>query len=210
MSAMMTTMMIGMPQVIERIRTENPDAKIRIGGAPIDEDLVAKWGNDATGSDARNALEESALGLVRATDERPGNWDLILEIQTDLCWMMSELSVVDEENRPESHITADRVAALDEAYAELVASHPRIAAELEKTEVRAASFAHRGQSAVGASMHLARSSIRRAERPQQLFADRGQIHNPNILPYVSRLLPLMYAMARAEEHEARSGGEPGS
>lgn len=151
----------------------------------------------------------SALGLVRATDEHPEHRDLILEIQTDLCWMMSELSVVDEENRPESHITPDRVAALDKAYAELVASHPRIAAELEQTEVRAASFANRGQSVVGASMHLACSSIRRAERPLQLFADQGQVQNPNILPYVSRLLPLVYALARAEEDDARSGGESG-
>lgn len=141
----------------------------------------------------------SALGIVRATDERLGARDLILEIQSDLCWMMSELSVVTDEKRAETHITADRVAALDKAYSELVASHPHIAAELEKAEVRAASFANRGQSVVGASMHLACSNIRRAERQLQLFADQGQIHNPNIIPYVSRLLTLVYAMARAEE-----------
>jgi len=149
----------------------------------------------------------SALGLVRATDECLEDRDLILAIQTDLCWMMSELSVVAVEERPESHITTDRVAALDKAYGELVASHPRIAAELEETEARAASFANRGQSVLGASMHLACSSIRRAERPLQLFADQGQIHNPNIIPYVSRLLTLVYAMARAEEGDSRAGDD---
>lgn len=67
MSAMMTTTMIGMPQVIEKIRAKNPQAKIMIGGAPINEDLVAEWGADATGSDARNALEEALkmVGVLR-------------------------------------------------------------------------------------------------------------------------------------------------
>jgi len=67
MSAMMTTTMIGMPQVIEKIRAKNPKAKIMIGGAPINEDLVSKWGADATGSDARNALEEALkmVGILR-------------------------------------------------------------------------------------------------------------------------------------------------
>lgn len=71
MSAMMTTTMIGMPQVIEKIRAKNPDAKIMIGGAPINEDLVAKWGADATGSDARNALEEALkmVGVLRDLDK---------------------------------------------------------------------------------------------------------------------------------------------
>ena len=63
MSAMMTTTMIGMPRVIEQIRAKNPKAKIMIGGAPINEDLVKKWGADATGSDAHNALEE-ALKMI--------------------------------------------------------------------------------------------------------------------------------------------------
>jgi len=144
----------------------------------------------------------SALGLVRATGERLRFRDLILEIQSDLCWMMSELSTVSDGKRPESHITADRVAALDKAYSELVTSHPHIAAELENAEVRAALFANRGQSVVGASMHLACSSIRRAEHQLQLFANQGPIHNPNIIPYVRRLQTLVYAMARAEEGDS--------
>ncbi len=67
MSAMMTTTMIGMPVVIEKIRARNPRAKIMIGGAPVNEDLVKRWGADATGSDARNALEEALkmIGVLR-------------------------------------------------------------------------------------------------------------------------------------------------
>jgi hypothetical protein len=38
-----------------------------IGGAPVNEDLVKRWGADATGSDARNALEEALkmIGVLR-------------------------------------------------------------------------------------------------------------------------------------------------
>jgi len=67
MSAMMTTTMIGMPIVIERIREKNPNAKIMIGGAPINEDIARKWGADATGTDAPNALQEALnmMGMLR-------------------------------------------------------------------------------------------------------------------------------------------------
>jgi corrinoid protein of di/trimethylamine methyltransferase len=71
MSAMMTTTMIGMPVVIERIREKNPNAKIMIGGAPINEDMVEKWGADATGEDAPNALQEALnmIGVLRDMDD---------------------------------------------------------------------------------------------------------------------------------------------
>ena len=67
MSAMMTTTMIGMPVVIQKIREKNPNAKIMIGGAPINEDIARKWGADATGKDAPNALQEALnmLGVLR-------------------------------------------------------------------------------------------------------------------------------------------------
>lgn len=67
MSAMMTTTMVGMPVVIEKIREKNPDAKIMIGGAPINEDVARKWGANATGKDAPNALQEALnmLGVLR-------------------------------------------------------------------------------------------------------------------------------------------------
>lgn len=67
MSAMMTTTMIGMPIVIEKLRAKNPNAKIMIGGAPINEDIAGKWGADGTGEDAPNALQEALnmIGVLR-------------------------------------------------------------------------------------------------------------------------------------------------
>lgn len=67
MSAMMTTTMIGMPVVIQKVRERNPKAKIMIGGAPINEDIAQKWGADGTGKDAPNALQEALnmIGVLR-------------------------------------------------------------------------------------------------------------------------------------------------
>ncbi len=71
MSAMMTTSMIGMPVVIEKVRAKNPHAKILIGGAPINDDIAKKWGADGTGKDAPNALAEALklIGVLRSLDE---------------------------------------------------------------------------------------------------------------------------------------------
>ncbi|NOZ07218.1 MAG: cobalamin-binding protein [Chloroflexi bacterium] len=81
MSAMMTTTMIGMPVVIEKVRAKNPNAKIMVGGAPINEDIAQKWGADATGEDAPNALQEALnmIGVLRDLDEfqaerKPKEW----------------------------------------------------------------------------------------------------------------------------------------
>lgn len=59
LSAMMTTSMIGMPKVIEKIKAKNPDCMIMIGGAPTSKELADKWGADGYAEDASNALKEA-------------------------------------------------------------------------------------------------------------------------------------------------------
>lgn len=59
LSAMMTTSMIGMPKVIEKIKKKNPNCMIMIGGAPTSKELADKWGADGYAADASNALKEA-------------------------------------------------------------------------------------------------------------------------------------------------------
>jgi trimethylamine corrinoid protein len=59
LSAMMTTSMVGMPKVIEKIKAKNPDCLIMIGGAPTSKELADKWGADGYAADASNALKEA-------------------------------------------------------------------------------------------------------------------------------------------------------
>lgn len=68
LSAMMTTTMVGMKKVIEKIRAKNPKAKILIGGAPVSEQVAQMWGADGYGKDASNALQE-ALRMVSSLRE---------------------------------------------------------------------------------------------------------------------------------------------
>ena len=65
LSAMMTTTMVGMKDIIAKIKEKNPNVKIMIGGAPVSEDLADKWGADGFAKDANNALKD-ALNMVKA------------------------------------------------------------------------------------------------------------------------------------------------
>ena len=68
LSAMMTTTMVGMKDVIAMIKEKNPSCKIMIGGAPTSDDLADKWGADGFAKDANNALKD-ALNMVKSLKE---------------------------------------------------------------------------------------------------------------------------------------------
>ena len=63
LSAMMTTTMVGMPEIIGKLKEKNPNVKIMIGGAPVNENLADKWGADGYAKDANNALKD-AINMV--------------------------------------------------------------------------------------------------------------------------------------------------
>ncbi|MHB9093405.1 MAG: corrinoid protein [Eubacteriales bacterium] len=63
LSAMMTTTMVGMPEIIKKLKEKNPNVKIMIGGAPVNENLADKWGADGYAKDANNALKD-AINMV--------------------------------------------------------------------------------------------------------------------------------------------------
>ncbi len=63
LSAMMTTTMVGMKTVIEKLKAKNPNVKIMIGGAPVSQDIAEKWGADGYAKDASNALKD-AINMI--------------------------------------------------------------------------------------------------------------------------------------------------
>jgi corrinoid protein of di/trimethylamine methyltransferase len=63
LSAMMTTTMVGMQKVIDKLKAKNPNIKIMIGGAPVSKELADKWGADGYAPDATNALKE-AINMI--------------------------------------------------------------------------------------------------------------------------------------------------
>ena len=133
----------------------------------------------------------SALGLARAVETSAEAKALILDLQRDLCWMMSELAAESDDARPASHITDERVNWLDGHFQTLIQRHPL-----------GQGFVVPGDSPAGAALHLARTIVRRAERNvTQLHAERP-LHNPNIIAYLNRLSALLYVLARAEDAAA--------
>jgi len=72
LSAMMTTTMVGMKDIIAKIKEKNPNCRIMIGGAPVSDDLADKWGADGFAKDANNALKD-ALNMVKALKDMQSN-----------------------------------------------------------------------------------------------------------------------------------------
>jgi methanogenic corrinoid protein MtbC1 len=61
---MMTTSMLAMPVVIKKLREKNPNVRILIGGAPINPDIVEKYGADGYARSAGTAVDE-AIRLIK-------------------------------------------------------------------------------------------------------------------------------------------------
>ncbi len=64
LSALMTTSMLAMPEVIKRLRAKNPNVRIMIGGAPINPEVAEKYGADGYAKSASTAVDE-ALQLLK-------------------------------------------------------------------------------------------------------------------------------------------------
>ncbi len=67
-SAMMTTSMLAMPVVIKKLREKNPNIRILLGGAPINPDVVEKYGADGYAKSAGTAVDE-AINLLKTLKE---------------------------------------------------------------------------------------------------------------------------------------------
>jgi dimethylamine corrinoid protein len=67
-SALMTTSMLNMPEVIRRISAKNPKVRIMIGGAPINPEIAEKYGADGYAKSAGTAVDE-AIRLLKMLKE---------------------------------------------------------------------------------------------------------------------------------------------
>ncbi len=57
LSALLTTTMVSMEEIVESIKKELPEAKVLIGGAPVTEDFCTKIGADFYAPDPQKAVE---------------------------------------------------------------------------------------------------------------------------------------------------------
>ena len=64
LSALMTTSMISMPEIVKKLKEKNPNVRIMLGGAPITPEMAEKYGADGYADSAGTAVDE-AIRLLK-------------------------------------------------------------------------------------------------------------------------------------------------
>jgi corrinoid protein of di/trimethylamine methyltransferase len=69
LSALMTTSMISMPEIVKKLKEKNPKVRVMLGGAPITAETVEKYGADGFAKDAGTAVDEAIKLIKMLKDE---------------------------------------------------------------------------------------------------------------------------------------------
>jgi corrinoid protein of di/trimethylamine methyltransferase len=69
LSALMTTSMVAMPEIVKKLRAKNPNVRIMLGGAPITPEVVEKYGADGYARSAGTAVDEAVRLLKMLREE---------------------------------------------------------------------------------------------------------------------------------------------
>ena len=156
-------------------------------------------------TEAYGAIDEAvaALGLARAElglkaqygtlprvlDRLP---ELILRFQRELFVAAAQLATApgaaDRQTPGQSRVTAEMVAGLDDLLAQTEA-----AIELPRE------FVVPGETRLSASLELARTIVRRAERRAVAIGRSDPLPGDQLVPYLNRLADLLWILARAAE-----------
>jgi methylenetetrahydrofolate reductase (NADH) len=142
--------------------------------------------------EALGTLDEvsSALGIARANTTSEDARALLLQVQRDLCYMMSEVAGHSNNGDP------DRIDASRTAWLETQLN------QLQRTAPWVQGFIVPGDTPFGADLQLARAITRRAERQVAKLTHEKELENPLILAYLNRLAYVLFALARVEELRA--------
>ena len=143
--------------------------------------------------EAYGTLDElnAALSLCICAAKSPQHRQLLENIQLQLFWFSAELASESEQPNPEQrYISSEEIAALEIA---IDTAMGRV------TPLR--SFILPGRSEAASRLHFARTLARRAERRLvELSADIAVRHV--LMRYINRMSDCLYALARAEDHDA--------
>jgi cob(I)alamin adenosyltransferase len=132
----------------------------------------------------------AALGLARAAAEDDLLRERLASLQKDLVLLMGELATAMEDLPryvKDGHSLVTPV---------LTATLEKWIKELEAANVPAKGWATPGANTASASLDLARTICRRAERRVCALQEAGQLDNPEIVIYLNRLSDLLWLLAR--------------
>jgi len=142
--------------------------------------------------EALGALDEaiSAIGLARALAVREESKPLLIHLQRELSMLAAEVAAPDP-GQLKRRICAEDVVSLETDVEELSRwiNNPH-------------AFIAPGDTPGGGALHLARATVRRAERRVTALAHQGELRNEEVLRYLNRLSTLLYLLARADDQAA--------
>jgi cob(I)alamin adenosyltransferase len=135
----------------------------------------------------------AAIGMARGTTPHPFIGDNLLPIQKDLVTIMGELATtIDDLERYArdgfSLVTPELTKRLD-----------TLVAEIESQRIAFKGWATPGATLAAATLDLARTVARRAERHVCALQETDELRNPEIIVYLNRLSDLLWLMARWTE-----------
>jgi len=145
--------------------------------------------------EAYGAVDElnAALGLARASAPSPAQNSRLEGIQKDLVVLMGELATQAE----------DLPRYVKDGYAvvtgELTAKLDLVVREIEARKIAFKGWATPGANQAAATLDLARTACRRAERRVCALQEAGQLQNREIIIYLNRLSDVLWLMARQAE-----------
>jgi len=135
------------------------------------------------------AIDEASatIGLARATCQEERTAAILLEIQRDLYLIMAEVAATPENAARFREIDAQRVLWL-ESQIDALSSEVELPGE----------FILPGDSPAGATLAVARSFVRRAERQLAKLLHDEMIENNALLEYLNRLSSLCFVLELSE------------
>jgi cob(I)alamin adenosyltransferase len=150
--------------------------------------------------EAYGAVDEvnSALGLARASSSDNRVCEMLAGIQKDLIIVMGELATALEDL---PRYVKDGFQLVSQPMVERLEV---LVGEIEARQPAYSGWATPGANMASASLDVARSTCRRAERKVCGLHQNGQLHNPVIIVYLNRLADLLWLLARLAETPARS------
>jgi cob(I)alamin adenosyltransferase len=157
--------------------------------------------------EACGAVDElnAAIGLARATVTHKFVCDHLFTTQKELVALMGELATLPEDL---PRYTKDGFPLLNR---DMTARLDQIVKKIEAQNVSFKDWATPGATQGGATLDVARTICRRAERAVCALAEKGDLKNPEILVYLNRLSDALWLMARwVETREQPLRGDSGT
>jgi len=143
--------------------------------------------------DSVGCVDESnaSIALARTLSKAPQTASILVQVQRDLYYLMTELASTPENATRFRQITAEKVTWL-ETQTDAISSIVTIPEE----------FILPGDSTAGAAIDLSRSIVRRAERRIAHLQHLKKIENPELLRYMNRLSSLLFVLELLENQAA--------